>query len=372
MELGRRELLALGLGASIVGRTHALGLSPTQDPLPAPDDDPWVFHDVAEIGVEGRGWPAVEHAYHRFPARARETLRPRVWELSKDSSGMFVSFATDSTSLRFEVELSKANLAMAHMPATGVSGIDLYARDEDGRWRWLHASKPSQQAYAMTVKGLRAGERQYRLYLPLYNGVESLRVGVPGGASFEGGAPREERPIVYYGTSIAHGACSSRPGMSFVNQLGRRLDVPMLNLAFSGNGKLEMAVCALIAELDAALYVLDCLPNLGPQQVTERTEPFVRALRKARPETPIVLVEDRTHPAAQFFPGRAAHNRRNHTAFRTAYEALVAGRVKGLTYVPDAPFLGEDGEGTVDGSHPSDLGMMRYADALEPILRNLL
>ncbi|MEC9092749.1 MAG: SGNH/GDSL hydrolase family protein, partial [Planctomycetota bacterium] len=34
--------------------------------------------------------------------------------------------------------------------------------------------------------------------------------------------------------------------------------------------------------------------------------------------------------------------------------------------------LGTDGEGATDGSHPSDLGMVRYADAYEKVLRPLL
>jgi hypothetical protein len=160
--------------------------------------------------------------------------------------------------------------------------------------------------------------------------------------------------------------------MSFVNILGRRLDVPVLNLGFSGNGRLEMELAALLAEVDARAYVLDCLPNLGPRQVAERTEPFVRALRAERPDVPIVMVEDRVNANARFLPGRMRHHEGNHAAFRAAFDKLSASGLRGLTYVRDAPFLGEDGEATVDGSHPTDLGMVRYADALEPILRPLV
>jgi lysophospholipase L1-like esterase len=47
--------------------------------------------------------------------------------------------------------------------------------------------------------------------------------------------------------------------------------------------------------------------------------------------------------------------------------------VKNLHYLTGGDSLiGADGEGTTDGSHPNDLGMMRYADALEPALRALL
>ena len=100
--------------------------------------------------------------------------------------------------------------------------------------------------------------------------------------------------------------------------------------------------------------------------------PFVERLRAAHPATPIVLVEDRVNANSPWLPGRATHHAANHAALSEAYAKLLARGVEGLTYVPDAPFLGHDGEGTVDGSHPSDLGMMRYADALEPVLRTVL
>jgi len=112
-------------------------------------------------------------------------------------------------------------------------------------------------------------------------------------------------------------------------------------------------------------YALDCLPDMSAEQVAERTEPLVRQLRKARPETPILLVEDRTFTSAPFLKGsRDAHAARR-AAYRKAYEKLLADGVKGLAYLEGEALLGDDGEGATDGSHPNDLGMARYADAYE-------
>ena len=375
MNIARRELLAAGLGAAVLGtRPAEAGAlpSPQEPQAPVKEPDGWARQEAHAMGLEGRGWEDVAAPYHRLPARAQEVVRGPVWHLATQTSGMFVTFKAATPALRFEVDLSEERLALPHMPATGVSGVDLYAREADGPWRWVFCSRPGSQSYAAEVKGLSPIPRTYRLYLPLYNGVTSLRVAVPEGVEVENVAPRKSPPIVYYGTSIAHGACASRPGMSFVNILGRRLDVPVLNLGFSGNGRLELELAALLGELDARVFVLDCLPNLSPKLVAERTEPFVRALRAARPETPIVMVEDRVNANARFLPGRARHHEGNHAAFRAAHGNLLRDGIRGLTYVPDGPFLGDDGEATVDGSHPTDLGMVRYADALEPVLRPLL
>jgi lysophospholipase L1-like esterase len=46
--------------------------------------------------------------------------------------------------------------------------------------------------------------------------------------------------------------------------------------------------------------------------------------------------------------------------------------VTGVHFWGGEDLIGNDGEATVDGSHPTDLGMVRYADAIEPVLRKVL
>jgi hypothetical protein len=154
--------------------------------------------------------------------------------------------------------------------------------------------------------------------------------------------------------------------------LGRRFDVPVVNLGFSGNGTLDPELADLLGEIDAAVYVLDCLPNLDGKRVAERTGPFVTALRKARPETPILLVEDRTYTNAVLLAGQQQRHAENRAAHKQAYEALTAAGLKNLHYLPGDKLLGDDGEGTVDGSHPTDLGFLRQADAFAAALAPLL
>src|SRR5258705_7674130 len=128
------------------------------------------------------------------------------------------------------------------------------------------------------------------LHLPLYNGVSSVEIGLPKTATLARTTDRPKdraRPILFYGTSITQGGCASRPGMVHTAILGRRHDRPIINLGFSGNGKMEPELADLLAELDPAVYVLDCLPNMTAEEVEQRVEPFVRTLRKAHPTTPI-------------------------------------------------------------------------------------
>jgi lysophospholipase L1-like esterase len=335
------------------------------------------WHDVRDWGVEGKGWADTARYFDRLPAKAEKTVRSAVWNLSRHSAGMLARFETDATSIHVRYSLLSGGLAMPHMPATGVSGLDLYARDDQGRDRWLAVARPSaQQVKAQLVSGVDplpdSRPRLYTLYLPLYNGVESLEIGVDAKAEFRPLPPRTDKPIVFYGTSIMHGACASRPGMSITGILGRRLGRPVINLGFSGNGRMEAEVGELLAELDACVYVIDCLPNMAADAVAERAEPLVRQLRKARPDTPILLVEDRTYTYAPFRKSARDRHATSRAALRKAYENLVAAGVQNLYYLEGDVLLGDDGEAATDGSHPNDLGMVRYADGYEPVLRKIL
>lgn len=332
------------------------------------------WHDVTKWGVEGREWTERERLryFDRLPAEAEKTVTSAVWKLSRDSAGMMVRFKTDATSLHVHYKLSKELLAMPHMPATGVSGVDIYARDDSGKWRWVMVTKPAaQEVQVEVVKGLAPGSREYAAYLPLYNGVELLEIGVPKGFQFEGLAPRS-KPVVFYGTSITHGACASRPGMVHTAILGRRLDMPVVNLGFSGNGRMDSAVGDFLGRIDASAFVIDCLPNMGPVDVTAKCVPLIHQLRAAKPSTPIILVEDRRFTNDWITPAKAKFHDDNHAALKEAWETLRKEGVPNLYYVSGDALYGTDSEGATDASHANDLGFMRQADIFEPVLRRAL
>jgi lysophospholipase L1-like esterase len=334
---------------------------------------PYIYHDLTTLAVEGQGWPAevLASRYDRLPAKAEKVVPDPVWNLSRHSAGISFRFVTDATRISIQYQVGSKTLGMTNMPPTGASGVDLYALAPDGKWKWVDVTKPKEADTTYEISGIDPGKRTYFAYLPLFNSTTAISIGVPEGSSFEPVAPRP-RPIVFYGTSITHGASASRPGMTHVAILGRRLDRPVINLGFSGNGKMEAEVGALLAEIDAAVYVIDCLPNMSSPLVEERAAPLVRQLRQARPDTPILLVEDRSYANAWIKEGQREHHKASRAALVRAYDTLVSSGVKHLYYLPGEGLIGDDTEGTTDGSHPNDLGFVRQADAFEPVLRRAL
>lgn len=362
------QVTVISVLGCLVAQVNGLG-------QPTNQDGGLRWHDARELTVEGKGWSGTKQFYDRLPARAEGVVRGAVWGLGQDSAGLAVRFVTDATAISARWTLRRERLAMPHMPASGVSGVDLYVKDK-GKWHWLGAGRaerfPTEEKNL--AKDMKPARREYLLYLPLYNGVEEVKIGIPGDAKLEPAAsrPAGQRPIVFYGTSILQGGCASRPGMAYPAILGRRLDREHINLGFSGNAWGEPELAQLLAELDPAVYVLDSLPNMKEEWVAPRLGRFIAILRTTHPKTPIVLVENVPYPDGDFVGPRGERFTKANARLRELYQQLIRAGDKRLLYVPATWLLGKDTEGTVDGTHATDLGFMRMADAIEPALKRAL
>ncbi|MDR0354104.1 MAG: SGNH/GDSL hydrolase family protein [Opitutaceae bacterium] len=337
------------------------------------------WHNAAQAPIEGRAWNDTPTPFNRLPARAQKTVTKAIWRLSQNSAGLNLRFRTDAPQIHVRHTVAN-DLVSANMTPIARSGLDLYARDPAGHWRWAAVAQPNiktndKHLEKTLLDNPAPGTRDYRLYLPLYNTTTALEIGVPQNSAFTWLPPPAQKTILYYGTSIAHGASASRPGMTIPAILGRRLDTPVINLGLSGNGKMEPAMARLIAEIDAALYILDCLPNmsaLAPDEISARLENTLRHLRKTHPQTPIILLEDRTYAHAWLFPRLQEKHQKARAAQRATYEKLLAEGMTRITYIEGATLFGDDDEGMIDGSHPNELGITRQVAAMLPALRRAL
>ena len=327
------------------------------------------WYDVRDFGVEGKGWTDTECYFERLPARVKSDFPDLPWEHGKSATGMSVRFRTDAPTIRAKWHLRSPMLNEPNFPRAGFSGLDLYIQDA-GVWKWAGATVnfDSQDAEDQFVEGMPAALHTCHVNLPLRNPVDALSIGVPRGCTFDPIAPRAEAPIVYYGSSIVHGAYASRPGMVQAAILARMLDRPMINLGFSGRAWMEIEMAGLLAELTPSLYIIDPLPNMDAALVIERAEAFLRLLLETHPEVPIVTVEGREHTNAWIKPELQAGHAAARAEWHKVHNALADAGWHLHTVSCDGLF-GNDHEGSPDGSHPTDLGNMRMAEKLIPIVR---
>ncbi|MBX6381040.1 MAG: SGNH/GDSL hydrolase family protein [Thermoflavifilum aggregans] len=325
--------------------------------------------------VEGRGWhEGLANPYDRLPAAAEKDVRKPVWFLSHHSAGLMICFRSNATDIRVRYTVG-GKLDMPHMPSTGVSGVDLYAVNENGAWEWTGGKYSFGDTIEYHFSSLPSSYlREYHLYLPLYNNVTWMEIGVPENQSFNPLPLRKDKPIVVYGTSIAQGACASRPGMAWTNILGRRLHDPIINLAFSGNGRLEEGVVKYLTQLDPKIYIVDCLPNMTgfPADTTKtRLIKTVRTLRESKPHVPVLIVEDADANMHLLDSQKDDAYKRVNTVAKEAFAQLKSEGVEQIYYLT-ASDIGFDNESTVEGTHPNDYGMEKYASAYEKAIRNIL
>ncbi|HBC89788.1 MAG TPA: hypothetical protein DCZ94_22850 [Lentisphaeria bacterium] len=327
------------------------------------------WYDASKLTIEGEGWEDTESAYSRLPVKAKGIVREPVWDLGKCSAGISIHFSTDSSSL--SVKWDGLN-SMDHMTAVGVSGLDLYVRN-GGQWKWLAVGRPTKKMNeSQLFADLPSETRDFILYLPLYNPIGRIELGIPDPFKLQTAPPREKMPIVFYGTSITQGGCASRPGMCYTAILGRWLDNPVINLGFSGNGIMEPEVIDLLCELEPAIYVLDNMPNMEEKTINEREESAIRKLRNARPKTPIVLIDNMLYCDAFLKKDRMNRYFSSNKAQYAIFEKLIREGMKNLHYIRDDSLIGADGESTVDGTHFTDLGYMRFSEKLIKPLKKIL
>ena len=329
--------------------------------------------------IEGRGWlNEGKSIYHRFPKKAEVTVREDVWNLSKQSAGLSIRFWSNADSIKIKYRL-KGSISMNHMPATGVSGLDLYSKTYDGEWLrcWGSYSIKTESDYSFKIDeksdSYKKYGREYQLFLPLYNEIETLEIGVVETSFFKALPIRNEKPIIAYGTSICQGACASLPGMAWTSILERKLERPVINLGFSGNGMLEPEVIDLMTEVDAKLYILDCLPNLHPDEddIYSLTIAAVKKLKMKRPMVPIILTSHIGFAYELTNKKRAGLILKLNNEFEKAFNDLKSDGFENI-FLLQKHDLNFDFDMYVDHIHPNDYGMMQYANTYENKIREIL
>jgi len=326
----------------------------------------WMALPSANVQISGLPWYSENGGeLYRLPAKLQDTYRRPVWELAEDPSGGRIRFRTDTSTLAIRLEYPRPP-SMKNMHAFGQSGVDLYA---DGVYRSTAIAgadaapgKTTEFTYFQNQPRI---AREITLYLPLYIPVKVVGIGLDPDARVESARPFAlSAPVVFYGTSITQGGCASRPGMSYQAILGRMLNLDFVNLGFSGNGKGEPELASAVASIPASVYVLDFAQNNETvDSLAKVYAPFLDTIRKAHPETPIVVIPPIYAAHESWGPDARLEGMRE--LIRRVAAVRIAAGDRHLEIVEGTDLLGPSrGDGLVDGTHPNDLGFQWMAEGL--------
>lgn len=335
----------------------------------AQDSTSLKFINGNDLTVLGRSNTVPLNLYYRIDSSKLNNLPERVAELSSNSSGISISFQTNSKSISIKWTLSKFN-SLLNMTSIAVNGLDLYGWNGK-KWQFIASAVPSSTSNKGNVINHLDGKlRSYRFYLPLYSGVKNLEIGVDENAVIEKEPLQliRRKKVVIYGSSITQGASASRPGMAYPSIMGRDLNIETFNMGFSGSGKMEIQMADIIASMDADVYILDCVPNPTPDEIHERTVPFVKRLRSLKPDVPIIFVESIFRETGNWNSVIGNYITNQNKEFSKAYQQLIGENFQKLYYVSCNGVIGEDHEATIDGTHLTDLGFTRMASHIEKVL----
>lgn len=339
-------------------------------------ETPLVYHKIDNMPLLGTLAPDASVPYSRLPDSLESVVRKPVWELGQNSAGLAIRFRSNTGNISARWKSASTGY-MTHMSATGSRGVDLYVLGDDSVWTTLGAARPDKRDVHSTCDIMRNMEprmREYMLYLSLYNGVDSIEMGIDSAAVLLPPAvdlPRRGKPVVMYGSSILQGGCATRPGMAHTNILMRDLQHEVINLGFSGNGLLDPEIARLMAQADASLFVVDAMPNCSPQQVEQRMDTFIDILREAHPSTPILLIENPLYPQMRFNTRVRDMILDKNKCLRKIYERRHTTDNK-LYYFRGENVLAGNNEATVDNTHFTDTGFATYASNLKPIIELLI
>lgn len=331
-----------------------------------------VYTDVEEFAtLINQGFGNTEMRYSRIPADLKDQTRKDVWDLGLNSAGIAIRFSSNAKAMGAQWTLLN-NFKMNHMPGTGIRGIDLYAL-VDGQWRHVGTAQPNgKESRNLFFRNGDGSEREYLAYLPLYDGVEKLAIGVDSTATLS--APKvvtfkSRKPFVFYGTSITQGGCASRPGMAYSSILGRWFDCEAINLGFSGNARMDRSMLEAIKRIDAEKYVIDCLPNCTQKIIQDSSYHFMSTLAKERPEVTIYMVENIGFTDRHVNQRTAKDLVEKNQLWYDLYKRLRKEGYKNVKYIPAKGLVGADDEHSVDGAHLTDLGFLRMAEGLKKHLK---
>lgn len=322
-----------------------------------PDDTPFKIYGVYRDGGK----------YSRMPEDIAKTVNEQVEAFCHHTTGGRIRFKTDSSYIAISTVLDNPG-RLPHMTRVGSMGYDLYADN-----RYVRSFIPFEDTaeYEAIIELGSSKMREITINMPIYSDVKTVYIGLEDTARVEAPTPyKNDKPVVFYGSSITHGGCASRPGMSYEGIISRRFNIDFINLGFSSGAKGEDTMTDYIKKLDMSVFVYDYDNNAPtPEHLLATHEKMFMAIREAHPDIPVIMMSRPQYfddPVAMYDDNNVAQRR---SIIEATYKNAIARGDKNVYFLDGKALMALCGnEGTVDSTHPTDFGFNSMAQAVGDLM----
>ena len=333
------------------------------------------FISIDEAPFKIYGLIKDENGYCRVPQSVADNTNEGTALLNRDLAGGIVRFATNSPTLAVKAENPVVCNVMPHMAVLGSCGFTAFERK-----RFLASFRPGipvngvleEKTLAYDEKGIFPdGFHEITLYLPLYGGYKDISLKVAKGCEIRPAKPfKNEKPVVFYGSSITQGGCASTSANAFTNMISRDMDLYCINLGFSGSSRGETAMAEYIASLEMSVFVMDYDHNAPSAEHLEAThKKFFETIRAKHPELPIIIAT-----SIPDIGWKDEYYARRRNVIYATYKAAKESGDNNVYFLNGEDFFNSDipfDDCTVDGCHPNDIGMFMMKKGFEKVLEKL-
>lgn len=287
-------------------------------------------------------------------------------------TGMAIRFRTNSPIITARWE-TDGGLRGSNCTPVSENGLDLYIK-RDGKWIFANVGRPKfngTEHNFKIVSDMDTTMKECLLYLPLFSVLKGIEIGTEKGSRIEASTDTPRAKVVFVGSSYTHGVGASRAGLTFPAILSRRLNIEAPNLGASGQCKIEQFYAHVICDTEADAFVIDPFSNPTDAQIRERLIPFIETIRKCHPTTPLIFLQTEIRESTNFSTKlRDSEFAKREAAREQMVKAMQ--QFDHIYFINPGMTIGTDHEGSCDGTHPSDLGVMRVVDTLQPELEEIL
>ena len=319
--------------------------------------------------LEGFAWYEKDREFCRLPQSGLPVLSSEMNRLAWNTAGGTLRFKTDSVRISIKYTLSEWRKYSPAMPATGHSGLDVYAGSGQN-YQYIGNMQPAENKLEQVLEvENETGHQDITIYFPTYNGITNIEIGITEGSTISAPTPRTEKGrVVVYGPSIAQGGNASRPACTYPCILSRWLNIEVVNLGFSGNCLGEPEMAHIINELTMRALVMEYDHNApNPEHLWKTHEPFYKIIREKNPDLPVIFVSKTNTSATD------PEDCDRRAAITATYENALK-RGENVQFINGLYLMGTKDRDmcTTDGGHPNDLGFYRMAEGIFPVLSKMV